>query len=162
MTRRYAWVCGVVYAVIALGCAGRPPDPSLWVPKGWPVLHDDRCISSGYGYRTDPITGRRRFHGGIDIAAPKKVDVVATANGKVLATGRDRGGYGKFVVIDHGNGYTTRYAHLAWIKTKRGKRVERGDVIGKLGKTGRTTGFHLHYEVHLNGRTEDPRGYLSR
>jgi len=98
-------------------------------------------------------------HEGIDLAAPAGTPVWATADGTVLYAGKD-GRYGKTVVIDHGGGFMTRYAHLKRIEIKKGKRVERGDVIGRVGKSGNASGTHLHYEVLKSGVPVDPRGYL--
>ena len=147
--------------VLAVSCVRgrRGVGPSAYVPGIWPTGPAARQISSPFGYRKDPFTRQRRFHTGIDIAGPKKSPVVATAHGRVVFAGRN-GNYGKTVIIDHGSGYQTRYAHLARIKTKKGKRVKRGEVIGKLGQTGRATGPHLHYEVRRNGKPVDPRPYL--
>ena len=98
-------------------------------------------------------------HEGIDLAAPAGTPVWATADGTVVVAGKD-GSYGKTVLIDHGAGYGTRYAHLKKIETKKGKRVERGDTIGRVGKSGNASGAHLHYEVLRNGVPVNPRVYL--
>lgn len=142
------------------GACHTVPEPPRVAPSVWPVSAPERQVTSPFGYRNDPITGERRFHTGIDITAPRKSSVVATAPGIVREARRDRGGYGKLVIIDHSGGYETRYGHLARIKTKRAKHVKRGQVIGKLGKTGRATGLHLHYEVRLHGKPVDPALHL--
>lgn len=98
-------------------------------------------------------------HQGIDLAALAGTPVWATADGTVVAAGKD-GSYGKTVLIDHGGGFRTRYAHLKKIEVKKGKRVERGDTIGRVGKSGNASGAHLHYEVLRNGVPVDPRLYL--
>jgi murein DD-endopeptidase MepM/ murein hydrolase activator NlpD len=101
----------------------------------------------------------RSGHEGIDLAALSGTSVWATADGAVVVAGKERR-YGKTVVIDHGSGYRTRYAHLKKIETKKGKRVRRGDVIGRVGKSGNASGAHLHYEVLKNGVPVNPRGFL--
>lgn len=98
-------------------------------------------------------------HQGIDLAASAGTPVWATADGTVVVAGKD-GRYGKTVLIDHGGGFRTRYAHLKKIEVKKGKRVERGDTIGRVGKSGNASGAHLHYEVIKNGAPVNPRGYF--
>ncbi|MBN2310919.1 MAG: M23 family metallopeptidase [Candidatus Hydrogenedentes bacterium] len=162
---------GIGLAVAALfaaaGCASPerrtgPADPAHAVPGIWPVSSAVGHISSGFGYRSDPrrFRNKERFHSGVDIAAPQGTPVAATAYGEVVFAGRNRDAFGRQVIIDHGNGYRTRYAHLGAIETKRGRRVRRGDVIGRVGKSGRATGVHLHYEVQIDGRPVDPRDYM--
>lgn len=116
-------------------------------------------ITSGYGKRTDPITGLEMFHRGLDISAPPGNQVFATADGIVTRAGRI-GGFGRAVYIAHGFGYSTRYAHLSRITVKPGQRVKRGDVIGEVGMSGRATGYHVHYEVHENGRSRNPLPHI--
>jgi murein DD-endopeptidase MepM/ murein hydrolase activator NlpD len=116
-------------------------------------------ISSGYGYRSDPITGLRAFHRGLDITAPEGNPVVAAADGVVTRAGRF-GGQGKVVYIAHGFGFSTRYAHLSKIDVVPGDRVERGDPIGEVGRTGRATGYHVHYEVYEEGQSKNPLEHL--
>ena len=130
---------------------------ALSVPHGSPV--PGKRISSRFGHRRDPFTGRRALHGGLDYAARRGTPVRATASGRVIRAGR-QGGYGKLVEIDHGGGITTRYAHLHRIHVKKGQRVGRGKRIGKVGSTGRSTGPHLHYEVRRRGRVLDPMTYV--
>lgn len=155
-------VLSLCLILTAVSCAhGRHFEPAASVPSIWPTGPEARQITSGFGYRKDPINGRSAFHAGIDIAGPKKSRIVATAPGSVLYAARDDSGYGKQVLIDHGNGFKTRYAHLARIKTKKGKHVKQGQVIGLLGKTGRATGFHLQYEVFKDGKPVDPRLYMN-
>jgi murein DD-endopeptidase MepM/ murein hydrolase activator NlpD len=101
------------------------------------------------------------MHQGIDLAAPKGTPVSATAAGKVVFAGRS-GRFGRLVVIDHGGAYETRYAHLKKIKADAGERVERGEVIGTVGRSGNATGYHLHYEVRREGVPVDPRPFLGR
>lgn len=116
-------------------------------------------ISSHYGYRTHPITGRRHFHTGLDIAAPHGNSVYAYTDGKVVEAGWN-GGYGLCVLIDHGNGLKTRYAHLSKIYVRVGQRVRTEERIGAVGTTGNSTGPHLHFEVIKNGRTQNPLNYI--
>jgi murein DD-endopeptidase MepM/ murein hydrolase activator NlpD len=114
-------------------------------------------LTSGFGYRWHPIFRIRRMHTGIDIAAPRGTPVMAAASGGVLYTGWF-GGYGKIVVLDHGGGVSTLYGHLSAILVPKGRRVTRGQVIGRVGSTGYSTGPHVHFEVRINGRPVDPRG----
>jgi murein DD-endopeptidase MepM/ murein hydrolase activator NlpD len=149
--------CVVLTVSCAASCAHtRPRDTAAYIPTGWPSNDPARQIMSAYGPRNG------RLHAGIDIDARRKSPVVSTAYGTVEDTGRDRGGYGKYVLINHGNGFETLYAHLAWIKTKRGKYVERGDRIGKVGKTGNSTGYHIHYEIRRDGKAINPAPYMGR
>ena len=142
------------------GCAtGRSDRRAPQIPTIWPVQHPARTVSSGFGPRRDPIAGDTRQHNGIDIAVPKGTPVVATAGGVVVHAER-HGGYGRMVTIDHGGGLMTRYAHLQSIGVRRGERVAQGKRIGRSGQSGRTTGPHLHYEVHRQGTPVDPRPYL--
>lgn len=116
-------------------------------------------ISSPYGYRRSPFTGRREFHRGIDISAPMGTLIYAPADGKVVFTG-NKAGFGKTIVIEHGFGYVTRYAHLRDFNIKRWDDVKRGDVIGYVGNTGRSTGPHLHYGVIYQGIHVNPSRYF--
>lgn len=119
------------------------------------VMPTEGRTSSRFGMRNDPITGDRRMHSGVDIAAGQGNAVRATADGTVVYTGVGRN-YGRFVDIDHHNGYKTRYGHLSQITVKKNTEVSRGDVIGLVGNTGRATGYHLHYEVRHNNRATNP------
>jgi len=125
--------------------------PSIWPADGW--------ISSDFGYRQSPFTGMREFHKGIDIAAPNGNAVFATGDGHVVFAGLN-GSMGKMMVIDHGHGMVTRYGHLKTFSKKQGEALKRGDVIGIIGTSGRTTGPHLHYEVLINGIPAKPRTYI--
>lgn len=127
--------------------AGRPVD------QGW--------ISSRYGYRNDPITGKRGWHNGIDFAGKAGTDVVAVARGLVMYAGY-RPGYGKMVEINHGGGYITRYGHQSDLLVKAGEVVKKGEVVGLMGSSGRSTGPHVHFEIHKNGRAVDPVTYIRR
>jgi len=130
-------------------------------PCIWPVDAPGMWISSGFGYREDPISGKRSFHDGADIVAPVKSPVLATADG-VVTEARWDGGLGWVVSIDHGHGYITRYGHNHKLLAKKGDEVRRGDVIALEGSTGRTTGPHVHYEVICNGKNVNPYRYLVR
>lgn len=129
------------------------------IPAIQPVSNKDlRRTASGYGMRIDPIYGTIKFHPGMDFSAPIGTDVYATGDGKVVAMGWETG-YGNRIVIDHGFGYRTLYAHLSKFRTKLGKKVLRGEVIAEVGSTGRSTGPHLHYEVHVKGEVVNPVNY---
>jgi murein DD-endopeptidase MepM/ murein hydrolase activator NlpD len=119
--------------------------------RGWP--------SSAYGFRIDPFTGRRAFHRGLDISLPVGSPVRATADGTIVAVGKQPG-FGLSVTIDHGQGLSTVYAHLDRALVRRGDEVRRGAAVALSGNTGRSTGPHLHYEVRLQGRAVNPRSYL--
>jgi murein DD-endopeptidase MepM/ murein hydrolase activator NlpD len=112
-------------------------------------------VSSEFGWRTDPLDGTRRFHGGVDLPAAPGTPVLAVAPGRVVSVGR-RGGYGLQVVIEHGAGWATRYAHLSAASVSPGQWVGRRDALGQVGDSGRTTGPHLHFEARRFGRTVDP------
>lgn len=128
-------------------------------PSGWPVHRG--WISSSYGRRVDPISGKMAWHTGIDFAGRHGSDVIAVAAGIVVHAG-PRPGYGNLVEIDHGDGFLTRYAHHHQLRVKTGDIVKRGDTVGSLGATGRTTGSHVHIEVLKNGRHLDPSTYVGR
>jgi len=130
------------------------------IPAIQPVaLKDFARISDYFGSRNDPFTGKRTMHHGMDFTGPEGSDIYATGDGVVVEAGYSFYGYGNRVVIDHGYGYKTVYAHLEKIIIDEGDKVKRGDVIGSLGNTGRSTGAHLHYEVKLNNRPVDPINY---
>ena len=116
--------------------------------------------TSGFGYRTDPFTGGRRLHAGVDFAGARGTTIVAGGDGRVIFAGR-QSGYGLMVEIDHGFGITTRYAHLSRLTVSEGERVSRGDHIGDMGCTGRCTGTHLHYEVRRNGDPVNPMTFIT-
>jgi len=121
--------------------------PSIWPAHGW--------LSSSMGNRTDPFTGAKDFHPGLDISADKGDAVYSTADGKIV-NASVAGNYGNLVVVDHGYGIETRYGHLSAFKVKLGQTVKRGDLLGLVGATGRATSSHLHYEVRANGRILNP------
>lgn len=125
--------------------------PAIRPTKGW--------MTSRFGYRTSPFTDRKEFHKGVDIAHRKGTPILATADGVVTFAGK-KGQMGKLVVIDHGHGVVTRYAHLSEILKKKGETIKRGDMIAQMGSSGRSTGPHLHYEVHLNGVPVNPEKYI--
>lgn len=116
-------------------------------------------ISSRFGARTSPFTGIRQVHKGLDIAAPIGTKIIAPADGRVLFAKLD-GAYGLSVEVDHGNGIITRYAHMSKFHVKAGDMIKRGDLIGNVGNTGRSTGAHLHYEVIINGVHTNPMAYI--
>src|SRR5574343_489662 len=113
-------------------------------------------VASGFGYRIDPIYKDRRLHAGLDFTAPIGTPIYAAADGVIKDAGFNTGGYGNRVVVNHGFGYETLYAHMVRIKARVGTRVKRGEVIGYVGTSGKSTGPHLHYEVHKNGTQLDP------
>ena len=118
-------------------------------------------ISSSFGPRIDPHYKIRMMHHGIDFAAPTGTPIYATGNGKIIeAVNRSRSGYGKFIEIDHGYGYKTKYAHLSKLAVNKGQDVKRGELIGYVGNTGKSTGPHLHYEVSVNDKKVNPINYF--
>ena len=117
--------------------------------------------SSSYGWRMDPIIGKRAFHEGVDFSAAHGEPIYATAGGIVLKAGK-HGNYGNLVTINHGGGLQTRYAHISKILVKKGDIVKKEDLIAYVGNTGRSTGPHLHYEIRLNKKSLDPKQYLKR
>jgi murein DD-endopeptidase MepM/ murein hydrolase activator NlpD len=130
-------------------------DPNA-IPAIWPVRGR---LTAGFGQRMDPFSGEQAFHPGIDIADPSGTDVVATGNGLVIEAEPDAG-YGRSILIDHGDGITTRYAHLSKIFVMVGEQVKQGDIIGAIGTSGRSTGPHLHYEVRIQGTPVNPGRFL--
>jgi len=126
-------------------------------PAIQPVSNQDlNRIASGFGYRIDPIYKTVKMHAGMDFTAPQGTPIYATADGTIKTAGYSDGGYGNHVVINHGYGYETLYGHMVRIKARPGQRVKRGEVIGYVGNTGKSTGPHCHYEVIKNGRKLDP------
>jgi murein DD-endopeptidase MepM/ murein hydrolase activator NlpD len=125
--------------------------PSVAPAKGW--------YSSGFGYRISPFTNQREFHKGLDIATRIGTPIVAPADGLVVFAGKE-GSYGRMIAINHGYSMKTRYGHLHKFQVKKGDRVKRGQIIGEVGKSGRCTGPHLHYEVLLNGVPVNPLRYI--
>lgn len=127
--------------------AGRP------IKWGW--------MSSAYGFRTDPFSGKRAWHGGVDFAGKEDSDIIAVASGVVTWSGT-RYGYGNLVEVNHGDGYTTRYAHCKSLLASVGDVVEKGQVLATMGSTGRSTGPHVHYEVRKQGKPVNPKKYIYR
>ncbi len=128
------------------------------MPLALPI-DDDHYETSRYGMRPDPFTKRPTFHAGLDYGSFKNARIVATSDGIVTMAGRN-GGMGKMVEIDHGHGFKTRYGHMSKLNVKRGQRVTKGQKIGGMGSTGRSTSTHLHYEVYFQGRTVDPSNLI--
>lgn len=128
------------------------------IPSIMPINVSDYSMSSGYGYRRDPVEGTTSFHAGLDFAAPTGTPVYATADGVVVAAERT-GGYGNIIDVSHGYNYVTRYAHLSKISVQDGQNVHRGDKIGEVGSTGKSTGPHLHYEVLFKDEPQNPVNY---
>jgi murein DD-endopeptidase MepM/ murein hydrolase activator NlpD len=126
------------------------------IPKEWPLKG---YLTSSFGYRFSPFTGKRSFHAGIDVAAPYYTTVFAPSNGTIILA-QNKGGYGNTVEIDHGFGVVTRYGHNARLLVKVGERVNKGDAIAQVGSTGRSTGPHLHYEIRIDGVAVDPLKYI--
>ena len=129
-------------------------------PGIWPV--DGRIVLSSFGQRTDPFSGEGAFHKGVDLSAPAGTGVRATADGVVVYAAWDGGGYGRLVVVDHGAGVQTYYAHLSKFYIRAGQEVRRGDLVGAVGSSGRVTAPHLHYEVHQGGSPVNPYFYLAK
>ena len=126
-------------------------------PAIQPLSNKDlKRIASGFGHRIDPVYKTVKFHAGLDFTAPQGTPIYASANGVVKIATHLGTGYGNHVVINHGYGYETLYGHMFRIKAKPGQRVKRGEIIGYVGSTGKSTGPHCHYEVHKNGRPLDP------
>lgn len=129
------------------------------IPAIQPVMNKDlKRVASGYGMRIDPVYHVRKFHQGMDFTAPTGTEVFATGNAKVDFAGWKQG-YGNTVILDHGYGYKTLYAHLYKTLVRKGQKVRRSDIIALVGNTGKSTGPHLHYEVRLNNKPVDPRNY---
>lgn len=127
------------------------------IPAIQPVSNKELTrIASGFGSRIDPVYKVRKFHAGLDFAAPQGTPIYATADGRVKSAGAEGTGYGRHVVINHGYGYETLYGHMVRVKAHAGQLVKRGEVIGWVGSTGKSTGPHCHYEVHKNGTPVDP------
>lgn len=126
-------------------------------PAIQPVSNKDlNRIASGFGYRIDPVYKTTKFHAGLDFSAPQGTPIYATADGTVATAGNTGNGYGNYVVINHGYGYETLYGHMVRVKARSGQKVKRGEVIGWVGSTGKSTGPHCHYEVHKYSDKIDP------
>jgi len=131
--------------------------PTVSVPSRMPV--DNAVLTSGYGMRDHPVLRKRANHNGVDLAAPTGTPIYATADGKIERANYF-GSYGNYIQIGHGNAIETRFAHLSRIVVSDGQDVRKGDLIGYVGSTGRSTGPHLHYEVRIDGKPVDPRPFM--
>ncbi len=127
------------------------------IGSGW-----ERRVTSEFGNRVDPITGKRKGHGGMDLAVPTGTPIRAALPGTVTVSKYNAGGYGYYVMIDHGNGLATLYGHCSQLLARVGQTVQAGDIIALSGSTGRSTGPHLHFEVRVNGERTNPRAYLPK
>lgn len=138
---------------------GHEKDRLAHIPSIQPISQKDMTqMASGYGWRKDPVYGTTKHHDGMDFASPTGTPVYATGDGKVVEAGWN-GAYGNSIDISHGYSYKTRYAHLSEVAVKPGQEVHRGDLIGKVGSTGKSTGSHLHYEVLYKGQPQNPVNY---
>lgn len=135
-----------------------PETRAIAIPSRRPV--DQMRLTSSFGTRNDPFNGRRARHNGIDIPGPVGTPIYATADG-VIGRAQRLGGYGNYVEIEHGNAIQTRYGHLSAIAVASGQRVRRGDIVGYMGSTGRSTGSHLHYEVRIAGAPVNPVPFVA-
>ena len=133
--------------------------PAIAVPSRMPL--EDARLTSDYGIRTHPVLGGKRKHNGIDLAAPTGTPIYATADGYVSKAG-PFSSYGNYVSIEHGAGLETRYAHMSRVVAHEGARVQKGDLIGYVGSTGRSTGPHLHYEIRVDGNPVNPIPYMAQ
>jgi murein DD-endopeptidase MepM/ murein hydrolase activator NlpD len=133
-------------------------DAAIAVPSEKPVK--TAAFTSGYGVRSDPFKGSAAMHAGIDLSGPAGTPIYATADGVVSEAGWHNGGYGNLIKITHGRGIETRYAHLSGISVRAGEQIKRGQLIGRMGSTGRSTGSHLHYEVRIDGRAVNPIPFM--
>jgi murein DD-endopeptidase MepM/ murein hydrolase activator NlpD len=133
-------------------------DGAIAVPSDKPVK--TAAFTSGYGVRSDPFRGSAAMHPGIDLAGPYGTPIYATADGTVLRAGWNSGGYGNLIEIDHGRGIATRYGHLSQVLVQAGAHITRGQLIARMGSTGRSTGSHLHYEVRIDGRPVNPIPFM--
>ena len=134
-------------------------DGAIAVPSDKPIK-TAAAFTSGYGVRSDPFQGRTAMHPGIDLAGAIGTPIYATADGVITNAGFNNGGYGNLIKIDHGRGIETRYGHLSKMNVYPGQRVHRGEMIGRMGSTGRSTGSHLHYEVRIDGRAVNPVPFM--
>lgn len=131
---------------------------AIAVPSDKPVK--TAAFTSGYGVRSDPFKGGAAMHAGIDLAGPYGTPIYATADGTVRRSGWNSGGYGNLIEVDHGRGIETRYGHLSAVLVQAGQQVKRGQLIARMGSTGRSTGSHLHYEVRIDGRPVNPIPFM--
>ena len=131
------------------------------IPSARPIATSVN-FTSGYGVRSDPFNRGARMHGGIDLAGPLGTPIYATADGIVGRSEWNNGGYGNLIELNHGQGIQTRYGHLSQRLVQAGQRIHRGQLIGLMGSTGRSTGSHLHYEVRIDGRAVNPIPFLQQ
>ncbi len=148
-------VAGLTLAALAVALSG--PAEAGKPAKG---KKPQKRVSSGFGTRSDPLGKSKKFHKGLDLTGPAGLPVLAYREGTVVFAGW-KGAYGRVVDIDHGKGVKSRYAHLRAIAVKQGERVGEGHVVGQLGRTGRTTGNNLHFEMRVNGKPVDPDNHLT-
>lgn len=142
--------------------SGRLGDMAFCVPSIYPVYKEKVRFASRFGYRVDPVSRSfSRMHEGVDLSGKRGLPIFATGSGVVKEAGRIHSGYGNTILVDHGFGYMTRYAHLDMILVGKGQKVSRGEQIGTLGNTGRSIGDHLHYEVIYRGRHVNPLTYMN-
>ena len=134
-------------------------DGVIAIPSDKPVKNS-ASFTSAFGVRSDPFRGAAAMHPGIDLAGPTGTPIYATADGTVLRSGWNSGGYGNLIEVSHGRGITTRFGHLSAILVGAGEHVTRGQLIGRMGSTGRSTGSHLHYEVRIDGRAVNPIPFM--
>jgi murein DD-endopeptidase MepM/ murein hydrolase activator NlpD len=152
-----AWLVSAAESADAVSALAEEPGAvAQQVPTSWPVFG---AVTSPFGWRASPYGRRREYHPGIDIAAPYGTPVTASGDGEVVFAARDAG-YGRMVIVDHGGVAETRYAHLSAIYVEEGERVRRGQLLGALGRSGRATGPHLHYEVRIADEPVDPVCFL--
>lgn len=131
------------------------------IPAIMPLKNVDVArISSHFGYRIDPFYKVQKFHGGTDFSAAMGTPIFCTGNGKIIKVEKAKGGYGNYILVDHGYGYMTRYAHISKSLVKTGQEVKRGEEIAKVGNSGKSTAPHLHYEVIKNGKTVNPINFF--
>jgi len=141
--------------------ATKKSDMLASIPAIQPVANKElKRLSSGYGRRIDPYYKKPKFHYGVDFSAPKGTPIYATGNGTIKKTKKSRRGFGNHLVIDHGYGYESLYAHMQKYIVRKGQKVKRGDLIGYVGNSGKSTAPHLHYEVHKDGRKVNPAYYF--
>ena len=141
--------------------ATKKSDMLASIPAIQPVTNKElKRLSSGYGRRIDPYYKKPKFHYGVDFSAPQGTPIYATGNGTVKKTKKSRRGFGNHIVIDHGYGYESLYAHMQKYTVRKGQKVKRGDLIGYVGNSGKSTAPHLHYEVHKNGIKVNPAYYF--
>jgi murein DD-endopeptidase MepM/ murein hydrolase activator NlpD len=160
MIYKKAFVQSRSYDEVSL-LAKRADEMAQCVPAIPPVALENVRLSSLFGYRTDPVYGGRRMHQGVDLSGDKGEPIYAPGDGTVVTVKRNYFGYGREIVVDHGFGYQTRYAHLNTMLVKVGDKVSRGDQIATMGNTGKSKGVHLHYEVIYRERRVNPLNYYN-